>query len=644
MVSNLLKNWIKKIFNFKDKSEKETINTSIIRVKDFEEKSILEVKINKENIENEIIIPQKTDKFNFDNMSPYELGESKEKDAIIYLKTFLENGNENEKRLAASAVGKLIILYKKECQELKDCLINNLTNEKAQVRNYTLKTLIHYDNITDKDLVLLKEKYLSEEKEYNLKLFEEILKKHKVEVAKFKLNRSKEIEMYEQSKKNNNNSKIIKDIIVKTKMDIEDLERNIFEVNKVLENYKDELDVFNLSKIEVNEILEYKREFNEEEIDKIKLIKNCYEEIIYNLIEGSGISEREAIMFRLRYEGYTLQDIADRFNLSRERIRQIISKVIRKTKSKFNKSKELNNMLFKEMTYKIIGQEDDLKLYRMAIFIIQGYGEKRDIYKTIMPILFNKEEIIAIRKIIKKHNETKKEIIVSELQICKKNERFEEKILNKVIWPEHLSNIESKDYDKYTSKRKVDIYGDGINGSFYSYKINKEIEYESQLELQIIKILENSEKVKYYQVQPVVIEYGFNNSKNYYPDIICILNDGKTFIIEVKPIFNMFEYKNLIKYYALKDYCIKNGYGYVMLDMKMSFEEILKIINEKRSNFEFEKVVLDRLETNKELRWNDYYKISHNYDVREMDMYKLIFDKNLFYSSSPFRIKYIDIK
>ena len=427
-------------------------------------------------------------------------------------------------------------------------------------------------------------------------------------------------------------------------MDIEDLERNIFEVNKVLENYKDELDVFNLSKIEVNEILEYKREFNEEEIDKIKLIKNCYEEIIYNLIEGSGISEREAIMFRLRYEGYTLQDIADRFNLSRERIRQIISKVIRKTKSKFNKSKELNNMLFKEMTYKIIGQEDDLKLYRMAIFIIQGYGEKRDIYKTIMPILFNKEEIIAIRKIIKKHNETKKEIIVSELQICKKNERFEEKILNKVIWPEHLSNIESKDYDKYTSKRKVDIYGDGINGSFYSYKINKEIEYESQLELQIIKILENSEKVKYYQVQPVVIEYGFNNSKNYYPDIICILNDGKTFIIEVKPIFNMFEYKNLIKYYALKDYCIKNGYGYVMLDMKMSFEEILKIINEKRSNFEFEKVVLDRLETNKELRWNDYYKISHNYDVREMDMYKLIFDKNLFYSSSPFRIKYIDIK
>ena len=201
MVSNLLKNWIKKIFNFKDKSEKETINTSIIRVKDFEEKSILEVKINKENIENEIIIPQKTDKFNFDNMSPYELGESKEKDAIIYIKTFLENGNENEKRLAASAVGKLIILYKKECQELKDCLINNLTNEKAQVRNYTLKTLIHYDNITDKDLVLLKEKYLSEEKEYNLKLFEEILKKHKVEVAKFKLNRSKEIEMYEQSKK-----------------------------------------------------------------------------------------------------------------------------------------------------------------------------------------------------------------------------------------------------------------------------------------------------------------------------------------------------------------------------------------------------------------------------------------------------------
>lgn len=640
---NLLKSWIKRIFNFKNKGKKENIDTLEININNVKERPISEVKINKENIENELIISIKRNKFNFANMSPYELGESKEKDAIIYLKTFLEDGNENEKRLAASAVGKLIILYKKECQELKDCLINNLNNEKAQVRNYTLKTLKHYDNITDKDLALLEEKYLSEEKEYNLKLFEEILKKHKGEVSKFELKRSKKIEIYEQLK-NNNNGEIIKDIIVKTKKDIKDLERNKLKVNKILENYKDELDIFNLSKIKVNQILQYKREFMEEEIDKIKLIKNCYEEIIYNLIEGSDISERESIMFRLRYEGYTLQDIGDRFNLSRERIRQIISKAIIKMKSEFNKSKEINNMLFKEMTYKIIGQEGDLKLHRMAIFIIHGYGEKKGIYKTIMPILFNKEEIITIEKIIIKYNETKKEIIRNEFLISEANKRFEEKILNKVIWPVQLKKIEIKDYNKYAPKRKVNMHGDGINGSFYSDKISKEIEYESQLEFIIINILENSEKVQYYQVQPLVIEYGVNNSKSYYPDIICTLNDGRTFIIEVKPIFNMFEYKNLIKYYALKNYCIKNGYGYVMLDMKMSFEEILNITNEKKLNFEFEKVVLDRLKTNKELRWNDYYKISHNYDVSDMDMYKLIFDKKLFYSSSPFRIKYIDIQ
>lgn len=75
------------------------------------------------------------------DMSPYQLGESGREEAIKYLIMYLSKGKPNDKRLAASAIGKLALRYKESCNKAIPFLIENLSHSHGQVRQYTLKAL-----------------------------------------------------------------------------------------------------------------------------------------------------------------------------------------------------------------------------------------------------------------------------------------------------------------------------------------------------------------------------------------------------------------------------------------------------------------------------------------------------------------------
>lgn len=75
------------------------------------------------------------------DMSPYELGESGREEAIKYLIMYLTKGKSNDRRLAASAIGKLALRYEDSCNKAIPFLIENLSDSHGQVRQYTLKAL-----------------------------------------------------------------------------------------------------------------------------------------------------------------------------------------------------------------------------------------------------------------------------------------------------------------------------------------------------------------------------------------------------------------------------------------------------------------------------------------------------------------------
>ncbi|MDP4089628.1 MAG: UvrD-helicase domain-containing protein [Bacillota bacterium] len=75
------------------------------------------------------------------DMTPFELGESGKEEAVKYLIMYLSKGTPNNKRLAASAIGKLSEKHREACQKALPFLIENLSDSHSQVRQYTLKAM-----------------------------------------------------------------------------------------------------------------------------------------------------------------------------------------------------------------------------------------------------------------------------------------------------------------------------------------------------------------------------------------------------------------------------------------------------------------------------------------------------------------------
>ena len=154
-------------------------------------------------------------------MTPYELGESKNKNALEYLRGYLENGSINEKRLSASAVSKLTVHYKKECNELIPLLIRNLDSTGSQVRQYTLKALMKLD-LNKSHINEIIESCQYEIKDYNKIIINKITSK-----LEMKNNRDSKIISFkvESKSKSNSTKREVKTDKIESKLDtLEDIQ------------------------------------------------------------------------------------------------------------------------------------------------------------------------------------------------------------------------------------------------------------------------------------------------------------------------------------------------------------------------------------------------------------------------------------
>lgn len=115
-----------------------------------------------------------SDRNRLKGMTPYELGESERKEAVELLIPFLRGGQTNERRLAASAVGKLADEFPNESRRALPYLISLLSYNSPQVRQYSLKALSKFEL----DMSQLREVQKSKQedsKEYNRKAAAAIL-------------------------------------------------------------------------------------------------------------------------------------------------------------------------------------------------------------------------------------------------------------------------------------------------------------------------------------------------------------------------------------------------------------------------------------------------------------------------------------
>ncbi len=357
------------------------------------------------------------------------------------------------------------------------------------------------------------------------------------------------------------------------------------------------------------------------------------------------LKDRENKIFELRYgmtgeKPYTLEAIGNKFNLSRERIRQLLNKSTRKIVSKGTskiKAGIIDSPCAVLILYirSIIRPAEENSAERLVEFL-KTHLSDFPIEQVALPLLAS---LTYSNKKNKEENLEKARLITKKIEHDKNSYCKIQKLLTDVIYPKQKINC--SDFSIFHSKRKVAMNNTySYSGEFYSQKLSRFIQYESFLEKSFLLNLERHNEVIFYQEQPLKIDYKniYGNNSSYYPDILFILNDGTGVITEIKPIWQMALQNNLLKWSALREYSRNEGLGILITDGRSTIQQIQK----HEVNPDFADFVLKELQKGS-ICWNEYKNIKDKFQLKTKDFVALVLNNRLIWHLSPFYLAMKDI-
>lgn len=212
----------------------------------------------------------------------------------------------------------------------------------------------------------------------------------------------------------------------------------------------------------------------------------------------------------------------------------------------------------------------------------------------------------------------------------------EQKLFRKIVWFDNKRKFDIDFFDCLQPQRNVSKHHRYKSGFFYSEKCKREIQYESGIELEFIKLLEASKRVKFYYEQPVQIEYRRGRRKaTYTPDFGIYLSTKEFVLVEIKDLPSMCEHRVQMRVEALIDFCSKKGFGMLLTDGKQTIDKILKT----RNNPKLERSILKSIE-NDILRKTGYKEIQKRCHSTQNEFLKIILKHNLKFKSYPFKLQH----
>lgn len=212
----------------------------------------------------------------------------------------------------------------------------------------------------------------------------------------------------------------------------------------------------------------------------------------------------------------------------------------------------------------------------------------------------------------------------------------EKQLYRKIRWFDTRIKFEIDFFDLLQPQRQVSEHHRYKSGRFYSEKCNRWIQYESGLELNFIKQLEQMKNVLFYFEQPVRIPYWRGRRKQFYTPDFGIYLDTKEFVlVEIKDLPSMLEDKVQMKIEALLDFCYNKGFGLLFFDGKYTFDKLLK----NKNNRQLEKAILKALHNNI-LRKKQCHEIMKQCDSTQHDLFKIIIKHSLKFKRYPLKLQH----
>ena len=207
-----------------------------------------------------------------------------------------------------------------------------------------------------------------------------------------------------------------------------------------------------------------------------------------------------------------------------------------------------------------------------------------------------------------------------------------------INFPEHLNPYAVEIFNGLEQKRHLKSQGN--KGKLLLDIHNLELDYESKLEQKMLILYDKFRFVKDIKSQSIRIDYEYNGRKHkYYPDFQILTNTNKLVIVEIKNFRGMFDRKNLIKYGAMKAYCERNGFGYVMIDDNNNTLETLKSVYVSQ---DIADAFIERAKQG-EITYPEIKGLISKYNINKKQLASIVLNNYniLEFNSASFSIKYI---
>lgn len=286
--------------------------------------------------------------------------------------------------------------------------------------------------------------------------------------------------------------------------------------------------------------------------------------------------DRDVLLMRLGMDEHphTLAEIAIKLGISRERVRQIQERAFRRLAAK-SRYEGTPGAALKKLIIAVSDSSYEIAIcaHRIAHrdFMTSPGMAAKFILCTAGFLKVKRVEIVGFFSTLSRLQKAK----LRELDRSRAaKERVESVLsgwLNNTDWP---SVIAAPPPAAQLASQRV-VNDSDIAGHFYSQKLERTVQYESGLELDIMTLLERSDQVSFYQEQPVAIQYSFKGKlRKYYPDLLVATVDGRCLLVEVKPTDSMTLSINCAKANAGRAWAHARGWGWLVVSDRHTLRQL----------------------------------------------------------------------
>lgn len=197
----------------------------------------------------------------------------------------------------------------------------------------------------------------------------------------------------------------------------------------------------------------------------------------------------------------------------------------------------------------------------------------------------------------------------------------DKKLFSQIIWFETRAKVDFRCFDILEAQRTVSSHPRYKSGIFFSEKCQRNVQYESAMELAFIKLLEASKRVRFYYEQPVQIPYRRGKKRQTYtPDFAVFLQTDEVVLVEIKCLPDMLDNRVQLKMEALLQYCHKKGFGLLFTDLSRGLAKLRQV----NYNRKLEKAVIRVIEDKRVLRRRECREILKECNASQNELLKII--------------------